>query len=826
MQYSNEFLEQLMEFSHRTVFAKIILLNWEELPIKTVEGQVTAGSINVDGASAVRRTCNLSMVVNDVNIQDYLWSLNTKFRLEIGLQNYINSEYPDIVWFPQGVYLITSFSSSLGASNYTISLNGKDKMCMLNGENGGLLPSDVDFGNYEEIDKDGFSHIIKNTLKDIIREAVHHYGGEPFYNIIINNLDNIGKELQEYRLSTPLYLIRQSNGTNYFQGTLDQNMKVYVNGSETSLSKLEKYDALMSNPIVSDVSTDGPTKFKLRQSDSIFYCAAKISYGQAFGYTNTEMTYTGDLIAKGGESITSVLDKIKNMLGNYEYFYDLDGRFVFQEKQNYINSVFTPLQTTSDGKVYANYEQSKVQFNFTGNKLITTFSNAPNLANLKNDYIVWGIRKGITGNTLPIHMRYAIQKKPIAYKSITVLDAELADYNKKYNLLVTGQTSKVYTSQDNESRWLYNEDEKQLVIPYAVTVTNTIGKISKTVANEEEGILVFSDIAFEDINVVDWREIIYRMAADYFKYGHLDDFGLRVSAANPDLFPNGVTGFEQYYIDIQGYWRDLYNPELKYSKVSLPDENKIGDYFIYFEQYYKFASIQDIPTSGAQVYILNDGKYEKTVYPYDASKRYYYKESWYEPAAAYFSGTTYYQRQDEYYPKTHKNKYWNKKVFEEPESLNFWLDFLDNDSELSKYSVDAIGVRQKLTNDNSVKSIYYRDTPNVILYQAGSSSSSSVGTGESVLQVPLNYKGMFSQSAQGKSAKDAIDNLLYNHAYCTESVTISSIPIYYLEPNKRIYVYDDKSGIEGDYLVSKITVPLTHNGTMSITATKVVDRIL
>ena len=44
-----------------------------------------------------------------------------------------------------------------------------------------------------------------------------------------------------------------------------------------------------------------------------------------------DTTYNGELIAKAGETITSVLDKIKNMLGNFEYFYDVDGRFIFQE---------------------------------------------------------------------------------------------------------------------------------------------------------------------------------------------------------------------------------------------------------------------------------------------------------------------------------------------------------------------------------------------------------------------------------------------------------------------------------------------------------------
>jgi hypothetical protein len=41
------------------------------------------------------------------------------------------------------------------------------------------------------------------------------------------------------------------------------------------------------------------------------------------------LTYPGDLIGNIGESLTSILDKIKGILGDYEYFYNLDGMFVF-----------------------------------------------------------------------------------------------------------------------------------------------------------------------------------------------------------------------------------------------------------------------------------------------------------------------------------------------------------------------------------------------------------------------------------------------------------------------------------------------------------------
>ena len=85
---------------------------------------------------------------------------------------------------------------------------------------------------------------------------------------------------------------------------------------------------------------------------------------------------------------------------------------------------------------------------------------------------------------------------------------------------------------------------------------------------------------------------------------------------------------------------------------------------------------------------------------------------------------------------------------------------------------------------------------------------------------------MFSISAQGKSAKDRLDELIYQHGYCIESATITTIPIYYLQPNTRIHISDQKTNLDGDYIISKMTIPLAYNGTMSITATKAAENII
>jgi hypothetical protein len=69
----------------------------------------------------------------------------------------------------------------------------------------------------------------------------------------------------------------------------------------------------------------------------------KYGYGETIGYKITDLTYTGDLIANVGETITSILDKFVNMLGEFEYFYDLEGRFIFQKKKTYIQTAWSPM---------------------------------------------------------------------------------------------------------------------------------------------------------------------------------------------------------------------------------------------------------------------------------------------------------------------------------------------------------------------------------------------------------------------------------------------------------------------------------------------------
>ena len=91
------FLQKLYLNRHKEIYAKIIALNLQEEPVEQIEGQVTGGSVSLDGSSNVRRSCNLTMVAKNVDINAYYWGFKNKFRLFIGLKNNIDNTYEDII---------------------------------------------------------------------------------------------------------------------------------------------------------------------------------------------------------------------------------------------------------------------------------------------------------------------------------------------------------------------------------------------------------------------------------------------------------------------------------------------------------------------------------------------------------------------------------------------------------------------------------------------------------------------------------------------------------------------------------------------------------
>lgn len=626
-----DFLTQLDKLHMRVQYAKIILLSFkDEEPIKEIQGSITSGNLSVNGSSAIRRTINLTMLasIDNSNLEDIdnEISINKKIKVLIGYDNPLKSykNYGDIIWFPCGLFVLSSANISRSTSGWNISITGKDKMCLLDGTAGGTLPASVTFHESLVQLDNGDVEIQYPTIFQIIYEAVNHWGGEAIENIIITDIDEEIKMLVRYMGDKPVYFS-------------------------------DDYQSLSF-----EAQEDYPHMF---------------SYGQDAGYKYTDFTYPGELVLNAGDTVVTLLDKIVSTLGNYEYFYNIDGKFVFQEIKNYLNTG-SPLLESSPEDYVRSYNNAKFLYSLTDLDTTTAITRNPKYDNVKNDFYVWGKRKTSTGVEVSIRYHLAIDDKP---------DIDLAMQNmwevkdKKSNLIV---------------RYDFNTLDDYSVDDYTVTLVGT--------------------------PCDEWREELYRRA-------------LNAQVSN--------SVYDNYYdSELIAEWRNLYNPMNK---------------------------------------------------NWDATN------------------------------------HWNPDVFNDPGSINFWLDFIDTSSALGKYSIKNIGRRTKVVNNNDIKTIYNSEVPDVVFIE-GLDQDLIVkyqGIGQRFFILTNEYYDMFSISTTGTSCFDQIREMMYQNLCYNTTISLTCLPKYYIEPNNIIRVEDKDSNIYGNYQITQYSLPLTYNGTMSITATEVLTRV-
>ena len=749
-----DFLRDFDELQLKEQFVKIVVLDWEENPIQEIQGQVTAGSVNIDGQSSVRRTCNITFIADEdqAHISDVsnLLSINKKIKLEIGFTN-ITKQYKSYrkIWFPLGTYLIINPSISHNNGGITISLQLKDKMCLLNGECGGVITSAVDFANLEQYDETGTLITTKPTIYQIIQELVHHFGHEQLGNILISGLDKKVKQVVQWQGDKPLYMIT----------------KVVSEGeAENEIGTAVSY------------TTDLQAISNLREGDYF----KEFAIGEDIGYQLVDFVYPDELMVDAGATVASVLDTIKEKLGNFEYFYDLDGHFVFQEIRNYLNTSYSTSIINSELTKNKDYEQSqlylidrskgKTVYRFSNQKIITSYANTPQYNMIKNDFVVWGTRKTIDGLEFPIRYHLAIDDKPEIGNIYSV--CFYYDEEKGYEVPfvpvnpIEIQTIELKYYGDN---WEYPDG-----IPIGKYLNNLTGAIKDPMA--------FYYIKDRHIKAAGAKSPIINYLASWsieeqrFKiapYKWKRCF-IKTTDWRSELFLQGLRtrnsgrGSNDYYSELLNEWPKLY--DLKATYHDLEQEKKEG---------------------------LRDSATVRTVT--GATINNYYEGAWREEA---ISNVT---------------------------SLDYFLDFVTPLSKLGGISVKSIGRRSKVLNDKGINCVFEPEVPDYILISTKENTEINrrfcVTKGYDYIQVDDFIIDGLSKGGHYNSAFATVQDLLYQHTSYNESITINCLPIYYLEPNTRIYVHDEKSDIQGDYVIKSLSLPLDINGTMTITAGKAMDKI-
>lgn len=713
------FLDHISDFVNQRQYVKMTLLTWEEDPVKSIEGEISSGSISKDGNSAIRRTCSLTCAVdgNSYNVEnmDMDFTLNRKIFIEIGIKN--DSEYyPEypILWFPQGVFFITSFSmNSSSSASVNLSLGLKDKMAMLNGDVGGMLPGVVRFDAMDTQTKDGVWVEQKVLVYNIISELVNHYGGEDLNNIVIDDVPLRLRKIMKWVGNTPLYGKITSQGGD-------------VSGPETWIFSLDESE-VKPNP----------------NSAEIKY---KFDYGADVGYIYSDFIIQDELYSNSGDSVCTILDKIKTILGNYEYFYDEMGIFHFREIKNFLNVTQAEfvLDEMTENDYLVETTNSKSLYSFEDNKNITSITVTPNYSNIKNEYIVHGITAG-TADTVASNIMYhlVIDKKPIIeedtyFKDIAYYTDPLDRLNKltkwlSVNELPSVGNFNIFYNVENDGLYYWdNTLYKKATIITGYTADGTPIEVDP--------------IIYDKYYPKDWRTFLYLK-------------GLEAQVNGTD---EGI-----YFQELAAFWPAEY--DLKQDKQ-------------------EFFGIE----SGiSESYLtLTEGKY--------------------------------------------------------------FLDFIDTTSELGKYSVSAIGRRGDIITDDKINCLFEPEIPNVIFLNIDNpednvSENTTINDdlGEDIDPAVLLsrakeeanknshpwtqvHEDIYNNLAVGgykNSAYERIKYELFYHTNYQRTVSLTTIPIFYLEPNSRVTISDRSTNTYGNFMVQNINIGFGPGANMSVTLNEVFERL-
>ena len=840
-----EFLKKLSVNHQRNIRVKISSLTFDEIFIESIEGKATSGSITVDGKSSLRRTCSLTLLTNKVSLDYNIWGINTKFKLEIGVTNPFYNEpnniYPEILWFPQGIYLITSFSQSIGPNNNTINISGKDKMVLLNGEVSGKFGQSTVLDIIEEPNGHGGYTRKKYDISKLIYDMLYLYGNEKNHNIIITDLEKQGLKMVKYIGNSNLYITQDidpntftpktgetaysvSNTLPFFTHIFEEwNNNLLVKGEGGKIinynrpvaypgTKEEERIAL-SDIIFSDFANEtGLENQTIFMNTNVtpfdYFLIYKLSYGDIAGYEATPMVYNDDLIAQPGETISSVLDKIVQMLGDtYEYFYNLEGQFIFQKKKIYTDTSWQPYSYyLEDGIAVIKQEDQEFIYTFDDNSLISSISLNPSVDKVKNDYIIYGE----TENGYPLHLRYAIDIKPTSYTPIRDNIETKVTYCTSLDIVKDNIDTPEVKIPDIESTgelqqdWLALSPKKQLIYKTKNSVYFSMSKHNYNNAVKNKNIKLkagmFLQIGNKNKNYQVFRitKIEKTLLGRYRIY--LDDSAKVLTTQTYDIYYQSTiltqsaqtTSVSQYSVRAQSTapklekvvvdWRELIYQMAK-------DFHACGQ-----EDNYTYKLRQANPT------MLNG----KTGY-----------EQYYTDLMGFWPDLYRYKNE-----QGEEIVGWNQQRINDPNKMLYWLDFLEGDSSIQSLSIKNIGDRTHIKNEKKVSRLFEVPVPPILLY---TDEIPQTNLTYSPCSVPQDLQTAFSLATFPKSAKTVMDNELSNYTFFAKSLNLTTVPLFYFDVNRKIKVIDLDNNIQGQFIINSLNFSLSYNGTMSISSSEVIE---
>lgn len=791
-------------------YIRITLLNWAEKPLKEVQGIVTNGSLTKDGSSSVRRTMTLTVNLDggeyDATSLDMDFSLNKKVFVELGVKNDTDewTQYP-ILWFPQGVFFINKASmSSSASSSVSLTLNLRDKMSMLNGDVGGIIPASTIFDSIDTQSSTGQFISQKVTVYELIENVVNHFGNEDLCNIVIEDVDLKIRRVVRWTAENVLYLV-----------------KTYENGV------FKYYTATIEKPG--------------ENADFI-----EVKQGDDCGYVYDDFVYTSDLTLNAGSKVTDVLDKIVSYLGNYEYFYDEFGIFHFREIKNYVNTTYatTAIKDMTKNSYLMNTTVSKSSYAFSDGTNIINISSNPSYDNIKNDYIIEGLRKS-TVSDVSYPVRYHLAIDEIPPKTYWNEDKKAFTYPPREGVVLykdasTGQIKacfpKVYNSNPKE----IGEAEADAVPLPEIGTLDTI-YYDKSFKYQAKG--VDGEEGRYQNDKKDIGKLLYYVRVPVTYKEETDPSSDYNGFYKPDTFKNVMVSGKD------GKVEKLTSASSNTIKIFTKDPSTAGgeglkggkDYKYNYEPYYKYE-----PSCAK----WNGEGYEKLdVVAVHGKDNPYVAEDWrtelyLQGEYARVNGTDkgyYFEELSAGWTQIYdleKQQFIGDDDKKNPVTLasltdgNMFLDFIDaGTSSLGEYAVSAIGRRSDVIVDNDVNCLFQPNIPDIVFVDAEKNTESGGKIAQELESKGERWsiapKEIYSALATGGYKNGAFDRIkyeLYLHTGYQRTLSITAIPAFYLEPSIRVSVKDKTTNTYGDYIVKSVTYTLGTGSTMTVNATELVER--
>lgn len=723
MQFNRAFLDELFLSRDREIYIKIELLTWEESKVKEIQGLVRSGSLNADGNSIIRRTINLELVLDtDTYFLPEVASeigISKKIKILVGLSNntyygrfpdQLSQEFKDlgdpIIYFNLGTFVPTQISLSHSVEDSSISLQAQDKMVLLNGDISGELGYDTDFIN--TLTNQALAY------RETIIESVSYFGGIDKSKIIVLDVPYYADTLTE---------VTTSDITLY---TLN-NRSFDINTATTYKS---------GSPSVTTVTltTGSVISLQVPLSPQLIGVDARIS-------------------VSANNKVTDILEQIKQAIpGQYEYFFDIDGNFIFQLKRNLSGNIsqIGVLQDENNSKYSSKFDGIPYIYDFTDKEIISSYSNSPNWRGIKNDFFVYG--KDVLYHT--------------AIDSIPVVPSEFYDFT------TTNTTAKSTSSE------------------YAITVNSATGIVVGSYVSTLSGV----DLEYGTrVSYIDGTTITL-------------DFPAKTTLASGTFYfdkwnPNSLVAYnqpwQQYIIDVTEY-NQQENPGTL--------ENH---YYAELKKFFRYDSFNNL------------GIYKKV-----ASSTGYWRYYTTSTGAGAFTAT---------FPRGN------------PNTWKYFFDIIDDSTTVGKFSVNSIGRRVKTLRSNDIQILYpalsdytrriiiFEDkVANETISQFQERNEQGIELEYELTAIDSSYTSVLRSQVSNfnnsnflfkDDAFSNMKNLLYTHTNYNESISISAVPLYFLEPNNRINLSDPDTQIQGDHYLQSFSIPLSHDGVMSMNAIKIVREV-